>query len=280
MNVDSTGVINWLMLKELLERGDVGMVSIMHANNEIGTENPVCLIGKLCQEYDALFHTDCVQSLGSKVVNTKEMQCDFLSLSSHKIHGPKGVGALYVNKNLSLLDQGLLEPLIHGGIAQEFGLRGGTENVAGIAGFGKACEIIESDFGNISASVSFLRELFYSTLVNIFESHGVLKYLSTNGDKKRNTGKVLNVRFEDVDAETLVLLLDTRGICVSAGSACRSHESEPSHVLKGIGLSDDEARDSIRISFSMFNTPEDVKNAAEIIADSAMTLGGYKWFRK
>lgn len=280
LNVDNTGVINWLMLKELLERGDVGMVSIMHANNEIGTENPVCLIGKLCQEYDALFHTDCVQSLGSKVVNTKEMQCDFLSLSSHKIHGPKGVGALYVNKNLSLLDQGLLEPLIHGGIAQEFGLRGGTENVAGIAGFGKACEIIESDFGNISASVSFLRELFYSTLVNIFESHGVLKYLSTNGDKKRNTGKVLNVRFEDVDAETLVLLLDTRGICVSAGSACRSHESEPSHVLKGIGLSDDEARDSIRISFSMFNTPEDVKSAAEIIADSAMTLGGHKWFRK
>lgn len=280
LNVDSTGVINWLMLKELLERGDVGMVSIMHANNEIGTENPVCLIGKLCQEYDALFHTDCVQSLGSKVVNTKEMQCDFLSLSSHKIHGPKGVGALYVNKNLSLLDQGLLEPLIHGGIAQEFGLRGGTENVAGIAGFGKACEIIESDFGNISASVSFLRELFYSTLVNIFESHGVLKYLSTNGDKKRNTGKVLNIRFEDVDAETLVLLLDTRGICVSAGSACRSHESEPSHVLKGIGLSDDEARDSIRISFSMFNTPEDVKNAAEIIADSAMTLGGHKWFGK
>lgn len=280
LNVDSTGVINRLMLKELLSMGNVGLVSVMHANNEIGTENPVSYIGNLCQEYDALFHTDCVQSLGSKIVNTKEMQCDFLSLSSHKIHGPKGVGALYVNKNLSLLDQGLLEPLIHGGIAQEFGLRGGTENVAGIVGFGKACEIIESDFGNISASVSFLKELFYSTLVNIFDSHGILEYLSINGDRNHNTGKVLNVRFEDVDAETLVLLLDTRGVCVSAGSACRSHESKPSHVLTGIGLAEDEARDSIRVSFSIFNTPEDVKNAAKIVAESAVTLGGYKWFRK
>lgn len=280
LNVDSTGVINRLMLKELLSMGNVGLVSVMHANNEIGTENPVSYIGNLCQEYDALFHTDCVQSLGSKIVNTKEMQCDFLSLSSHKIHGPKGVGALYVNKNLSLLDQGLLEPLIHGGIAQEFGLRGGTENVAGIVGFGKACEIIESDFGNISASVSFLKELFYSTLVNIFDSHGILEYLSINGDRNYNTGKVLNIRFEDVDAETLVLLLDTRGVCVSAGSACRSHESKPSHVLTGIGLAEDEARDSIRVSFSIFNTPEDVKNAAKIVAESAVTLGGYTWFRR
>ena len=280
LNVDSTGIIDLQLLKEILSSGDVGLVSVMHANNEIGTENPVCLIGKLCKEYDALFHTDCVQSLGSKIVNTKEMQCDFLSVSSHKIHGPKGIGALYVNKNLSVLDQGLFEPLIKGGITQEFGLRGGTENVAGIVGFGKACEIIESDFGNFIASISFLRELFYSTTVNYLKKYGVLEYVSINGDRKRNTGKVLNLRFEDVDAETLVLLLDTKGICVSAGSACRSHESKPSHVLTGIGLSSDEARDSIRVSFSIFNTPEEVKYAAEVVAACAITLGGYKWSRK
>lgn len=280
LNVDSTGMIKWSMLEKLLKRGDVGLVSIMHANNEIGTENPVYLIGKLCREYDALFHTDCVQSLGSKVVNAKEIQCDFLSVSSHKIHGPKGIGALFVSKNLSSLDQGVFEPLIHGGIAQEFGLRGGTENVAGIVGFGKACEIIETNFGNLSAAVSFLRELFYSTLVSKFESYGVLEYFSANGDKKHNTGKVLNVRFEDVDAETLVLLLDARGICVSAGSACRSHESKPSHVLTGIGLTDDEARDSVRVSFSIFNTAEEVKYAAEVVSECVMTLGGHKWLRK
>lgn len=274
LSVDKHGIIDTRELKNMLEEDDeVGLVSIMFVNNEIGSVNPINYIGEMCKEKDVLFHSDCVQALGNKVINVEEIGCDFISMSSHKIHGPKGVGALYVSENA----MSKINPLIHGGATQEFGLRGGTENVAGIVGFGKACDIAMNKFSEANTSIRFLKELFYSTLVKKLSENNALEHFSINGEKRDITGKVFNIRFDGVDGETLVLMLDSRGICVSAGSACRSHESEPSHVLLGIGLEEDQARDSIRISFSAFNTPDEVEYAAETIVNCAITLGGYKW---
>lgn len=242
-----------------------GLVSIMYANNETGSVNPVEKIGKLCNKTGILFHTDCVQAAGILPINVSDIGCDMLSLSSHKIHGPKGVGALFVK------DKKYLSPLICGGAAQEFGLRGGTENVAGIVGFGKACEIISRGYNDISKMILNNRLLFYSELMKHLKDCGLDKITHINGDMN-SASKVLNIRFENVDAETLILMLDSKHIYISAGAACRSLESKPSYVLTAMGLTPDEARDSVRISFSESNTEDELKEAARIIADCVAAL--------
>ena len=249
-------------------RKDTGLVSVMYANNETGVFNPVKEIGDYCQRTNILFHTDCVQAAGCFDIDVEEIGCDFLSLSSHKIHGPKGVGALYVR------DRSLLSPIIHGGEAQEFGLRGGTENVAGIVGFGKACELISESHMNY---VEDLRCKFYAELANILSDTNPALRLHLNGNALSNGGKVLNLRVDGVDGEALLLMLNARGVCVSAGSACRSHESEPSRVLTSMGISGEDARNSIRFSFSRMNTEEEVKKAAEIVANCVDTLVSGKY---
>lgn len=269
VGVDSQGIVSTEDIKRVLEfNKGIGLVSIMYVNNETGSVNPVAEIGKICAEYGALFHTDCVQAAGCQPIDVNEIGCDFLSISSHKIHGAKGVGALYVK------DKKLLFPLICGGAVQEFGLRGGTENVAGIVGFGKACELATLGREDYFKTVSYFRRLFLTCLEYDLKSVGLGDILFVNGESPYDghKGKTLNIRLDGVDAEALVLMLDTQGVCVSAGSACRSHESQPSRVLIAMGLTPDEARDSIRISFSEFNTSIEVEEAARITANCVATL--------
>lgn len=243
-----------------------GLVSVMYVNNETGAVNPVREIGELCQSKNIIFHTDCVQAVGFQDINVKDICCDFLSISSHKINAPKGVGALYV-KDLSVLS-----PMIHGGASQEFGYRGGTENVAGIVGFGKACEILTRNLKANRDKANSLRISFERALKEHLTSLGIQNILHINSASEQS--KILNIRFDDVDGQTLLLMLDTHEIYVSAGSACRSHEAEPSHVLLAMGLSEDEARDSIRASFSHMQGTNEVLHAANVMTRCVAALRG------
>lgn len=229
------------------------LVSIMLVNNETGTVNSIREIAKMCHEAGAKLHVDAVQALGSVWIDVDYLDVDFLSVSSHKIHGPKGVGALYVR------DKKDLQPLISGGSAQEFGLRAGTENVPGIVGFGKACELVIEDFDNESNKILDIKYHFYEKLC---EELGFKPQV--NGRKPNVSGKILNITLP-VDGETLVMMCSAKGLCISGGSACTAHEQEPSHVLKAMGLPDEDAHNSIRVSFSKYNTRAEAESAAVII---------------
>lgn len=265
LQVNHHGCVELGSLKSEL-RENTGLVSIMYMNNETGSENPVEEIGAMCHERGILFHSDCVQAAGCCKLDVEKMNCDFLSLSSHKIHGPKGVGALYVR------DMSLITPMIRGGSAQEFGMRGGTENVAGIVGFGAACELMNERLHEIDVHNSMLKQIFYNVLEENLKAQGLQNVLHVNGDLIIKHGKTINIRFDDVDGETLLLMLDAKGIYVSAGSACHSHESKPSHVLLAMGIDPEDARNSIRVSFSKMNTEAEVKYAAGVIANCVVAL--------
>lgn len=252
------------IISEINEK--TGLISVMYVNNEVGSENPVEEIGTLCKSHGILFHTDCVQAAGSHEIDVKKIGCDFLSISSHKIHGIKGVGALYVR------DKSLLSPIIHGGDKQEFGLRGGTENVPAIVGFGKACEIATKKQHETDVLTSSLKQIFYSSLLKELKELGLEEVVHINGDLIIKHGKILNLRFDKVDSETLLLMLDAKNICISAGSACRSQESEPSRVLLAMGIEPEDARNSVRISFSRMNTEEEIEEATKVMADCVRIL--------
>ncbi|MDE6148535.1 MAG: cysteine desulfurase [Ruminococcus sp.] len=267
VGVDELGVVHAEHITQILDMcPDIGLVSIMYTNNETGSVNPIAEIGRVCAEHGVLFHTDCVQAAGCQPIDVSAIGCDFLSLSSHKIHGAKGVGALFVK------NKELLTPQIYGGALQEFGLRSGTENVAGIVGFGKACELAGHGREKRLKTVSNYKQKFYDCLIRELREGNLDKIVSINGEPITNKGKTLNLRLEDVDAETLLLMLDAQGVCISAGSACRSHESHPSHVLTAMGLTPDQARDSVRVSFSEFNKSCDVIEAAKIMAECIISL--------
>lgn len=259
---DREGIVGSHEVTSQAELENAALVSVMSANNELGTVNPVYGICVTAHRAGAMFHTDAVQAAGMFPLNAYQNQYDFMTVSSHKIHGPKGVGALYVR------DRTLLSPLICGGAEQEFGLRGGTENVAGIVGFGKACELAGIDYELRNKHRRTVTDCFLQTLIR--EVGGADKFY-VNGDPPLDF-KSISLRFDGVDAESLILMLDACGVMVSAGSACRSHESLPSHVLTAIGLKDEEARNSIRVSFSDMNTLEDAKEAAEKIAQCVQVL--------
>ena len=243
-----------------------GIVSVMYVNNETGAENDIFAISDICRTKGVLFHTDCVQAAGSCPIDVRQIGCDFLSLSSHKIYAPKGCGALFIKRP----DE--ISPLIHGGSNQEFGLRGGTENVAAIVGFGKACELMGSRLHSADILTSSLKQVFWQALCEALTSAELSDTVHINGGSPVKHGRILNLRFDGVDGETLVLMLDHKGVCVSAGSACRSHESEPSRVLTAMGLTPEEARSSIRVSFSCFNTEAETIEAAKTIAACAALL--------
>lgn len=255
------GIITAKSVQYILSRhgNDVALVSIMHTNNETGVKNEIEEIGKICNEYGVPFHTDCTQAAGGERLDVNKLHCDFLSISAHKIHGPKGVGALYVR------DPHGFSPMIHGGHFQEFGLRSGTENVAGIVGLGCACQLINSNLDTYVDKINSLREKFVETL---------RRELVEESDFHINSsaGKVANIMFHDVDGETLRIMLDKEGVCVSAGSACRSHEQEPSYVLTSMGLTPDQARNSLRFSFSRLNNENEVVEAADIVAKKSVFL--------
>lgn len=268
--VDASGCVNVQQLQDILNRESVGLVSVMYMNNEIGTVQPnMNRIINLCRERGAFFHTDCVQALGSIPIDVSLLPCDFLSVSAHKIHGPKGVGALYVSDRVR--HSGVLTPLIYGGQGQESGLRGGTENVPGIVGFGQACEEMKISMASgAAAKVFYLCERFIDRLKVEMEQCGLGGRLCINGDIQ--AGKICSVTITGIDNEALALLLDSNGICVGTGSACSSMEVTPSHVLKAIGLSDDAAMSTIRVSFCASNTHAEVSEAARKIAECCRLL--------
>lgn len=263
---DGIGRITADAFNESTSMSGTSFASIMHTNNETGVENEICRIGELCRENGITFHTDCVQAAGTKKLDVNELNCDFMSLSSHKIHGPKGVGALYIRDRV-------IHPMICGGVNQEFGLRGGTENVAGIVGFGKACEIVTDHIDEIVQKIDQMYEVFYWRLAEIMASKGLSDRFHVNGVPFDGHGKkTINLRFDGIDGETLVFYLDHKGVCVSAGAACTSGEQKPSHVLTAMGISEEDARNSIRVSFSRMNNLDEVKIATHIIADAVCTL--------
>ena len=233
-------------------RDNTGLVSIMTINNELGTSNLVEEIGEFCSRHRILFHTDCVQAFGCYDVDVDWISADFVSVSGHKVHGPKGVGFLYAR------NPDLLHPIIPG--AQEFGLRGGTENVAAIVGMGVAAEMAVEDFD--------LRVDYNASKLN-----AITRCVCSKGaggkmlDLPYDCARVANIYIPGVDAESLILLLDEHGVQVSAGAACSAQSMEPSHVLKAIGLSDEEARSCIRVSVSDDTTLEEACRAGEIIRE-------------
>lgn len=210
------------------------LVTIMYANNEIGTIEPIAEIGKICREKKVIFHTDAVQAVGHLKIDVQEQNIDLLSLSAHKFHGPKGVGVLYVRRGVRLPN------LMQGG-AQESNKRPGTENVAGIVGLAKALEISMKDREKRNADLIKKRDFLISELLKIERSH-------LNGDRVKRLPGNVNISFEGIEGESLLLLLDAAGICASSGSACTSGSLDPSHVLLAIGLPHEIAHGSLRLS--------------------------------
>lgn len=230
-----------------------GLVSLMYVNNETGVLNNVCEIGRLCNENGTLFHTDCVQAAGDIQLDVRSIGCDYATISSHKIHGPKGIGAVYAK------DKNTLRPIICGGDEQEFGLRGGTENVANIVGFGKACEISMRDYTHNSEKIITLKNAFVHNVIE--KIPGV--FINGNPDMK---SKIVSVSIPGIDAQSLVISLGDR-VAISAGSACCAHSNSPSHVLKAMGIDDTISESTIRVSFSFTNSLEEVNSAVDIIAE-------------
>lgn len=243
-------------------RDDTGLVSIMYVNNELGTKNDIKPIYEFCKKREILFHSDCVQAIGTETIELGKT-ADMVSISGHKIHAPKGVGCLCT------LYKDFLSNTIFGG-QQEFGIRPGTENVASIVAFGQAMQNLSENKEQISTRIDVVSLGFGGRLFQLSEELG-FKF-ECNTSTNRNTSKILSLRFSNIDAETLVIMLGERGVCVSAGSACSSHSSEPSHALKAIGLTDEQARSTIRVSFSEYNTVAEAHEAAEIVADCVSLL--------
>ena len=232
-------------------RPDTALVTIMYANNEIGTIQPIAEIGKICKEAKVLFHTDAVQAMGNVPINVVEDNIDLLSLTAHKFHGPKGCGALYVRRGVRP------EILIDGG-AQEKGRRAGTENVAGIVGLAEALKIAVSTMDERREKLTAMRNRLVDGLLKIERSR-------LNGDRDMRLPGNMNMCFEGIEGESLLLKLDLAGISASSGSACTSGSLDPSHVLLSIGLPHEIAHGSLRISFSDNNTEEDVDYILETV---------------
>ena len=227
------------------------LVTIMTANNEIGTSQPIAEIGKICKEKGVLFHTDAVQAVGHIPVNVKDMNVDMLSVSAHKFHGPKGVGFLYARKGI------LLTNIIYGG-AQERSKRAGTENMASIVGMATAIKEATDHLEENAAKVTAMRNRLIDGLKGIERSR-------INGDLEHHLPGTLNMCFEGIEGESLLLLLDAKGICASSGSACTSGSLDPSHVLLSIGVPVEIAHGSLRLSISEYNTMEQMDHIVESV---------------
>jgi len=251
INLSATGQVDLNQLEELLKSGEKTLVSLMHANNEIGTLLDIKAVSKLCRKYGAVFHSDTVQTMGHYAINVKEIDADFITCAAHKFHGPKGVGFLYVNKNLKVT------PIIQGG-SQERGLRGGTENLIGIAGLAKALELactnIEDHQHEVQALKSYMIDQLKKRIPGV-AFHGEI-------DPEKSLYTVLNVMFPDFENKSMLLfLLDLDGVACSGGSACTAGASTGSHVLRGIKA--DTNRPNVRFSFSRFTTKEEIDFALE-----------------
>lgn len=241
--VDEDGLISPSQVKEALQ-SDTILVSIMHANNEVGTIQPISEIGSIVRGHGAYFHTDAVQTAGVMPLNVDELNCDLLSLSAHKFYGPKGVGVLYVRKGVRL------DPLVHGG-AQEKMRRAGTENVSGIVGLAKAFELAQVECKEENERLSKLRDHLIQGLLKI-------PHTRLNGSLTNRLPNNVNVCFQFIEGESMLLNLDLRGIAASSGSACTSGSLDPSHVLLAMGLTHEIAHGSLRLTLGRDNTVADV----------------------
>src|SRR5437773_5878652 len=251
LRVDRDGTVDLAELEAAL-RPETALVSIMWANNETGVLFPVEKIAEICRRKGVLFHTDAVQAVGKIPIRLRETAINFLSLSAHKFHGPKGVGALYVNGRTRF------GPLIAGG-GQGNGRRGGTENVAGIVGLGKAAELALKYLAEGKGSVHSMRDRFEKAILESVSG------ASVNGTGALRIPNTSSLSFEGIESSNALLLLDRHGICCSAGSACRTGSQEASHVLRAMNPNGDGARRSLRFSFSRFNTETEIDRATEIV---------------
>jgi len=253
LGVDKYGLIDLDELRASI-RDETILVSVMFANNETGVVMPINEIAETVKERGIIFHTDAIQAVGKIDINLNEVPVDMLSISSHKIYGPKGVGALYIKNSLKI------DPLIHGG-GQEMGKRSGTENVPGIVGLGKACEIVKEEMRSERSGVR-IKELRDELYRGIAEK---ISGVALNGHPERRLANTLNLSFEDVEGESLVQNLDLEGIAISTGSACSEGNVDPSHVLLAMGLSKQEASSSVRFSIGRYNEEKDVDGVLEVL---------------
>lgn len=260
--VDREGFVDLNGLEKAI-RKDTILVSIIHANNEIGTIEPLTEIGKICSDRGAYFHTDACQSFTKVPINLEKQNIDLLTVNSHKIYGPKGVGGLFVRQEVRA------DPLLHGG-GHEFGLRSGTENVSGIVGFAKAAEMMKEDHVEHMAR---LRNMLIKGALEIEDSW-------LNGPTKERLCNNANFTFRFIEGESLVVHMDMKGVAASTGSACSSNTLEPSHVLSAIGLKPEESHGSIRMSVGRENTKGEIEYTLEVLKDAVEKLRKISPFKR
>lgn len=263
LDVDKNGFVNLEQLERSITNKTI-LITIMYANNEIGTIEPVSEIGKIAKRHNVLFHTDAVQAVGHVNIDLQKLGVDALSLSAHKFYGPKGVGALYLKKGAPF------SKITFGG-HQERDRRPGTENTAGIVGLGKAIELATALLDQNKAQIETLRDYFISQITS------KLTGVAINGDLKKRISNNINISFSGVDGETLLQNLDLMGICVSSGSACSSGSLAPSHVLLALGLDKATAKSSIRVSLNKYNTKEELDFTIDAIVKIVNNLRNIKY---
>ncbi len=255
IGTDKNGIVDLEELKKEIKQTTT-LITIMFANNEIGTLQPIKEIGEIAKNNNIIFHTDAVQAVGSVLIDVKELNIDSLSLSAHKFYGPKGIGVLYVRKGIKF------EKFVNGG-HQERNKRAGTENVAGIVGLAKAMELAYQDLEEHNKKIKELRDYYVEQVKE------KIPYIKINGDMEKRLPGNCNISFRFIEGEGLLLNLDLKGICASSGSACTSGSLDPSHVLLAIGLPHEIAHGSLRISIGKYNTKEEidylVENLVEIV---------------
>ncbi|MFH1727704.1 MAG: cysteine desulfurase NifS [Pseudomonadota bacterium] len=258
LSVDHEGMLNLEELKNAITDKTI-LISIMAANNELGTIYPLKEISVIAREKNILFHSDAVQAIGKIPISVKDVRLDLLSLSGHKIYGPKGIGALYIRKGIKL------ERLIHGG-HQEMGRRSGTENTAGIVALGKACEIAKRDLSKNSERIKKLRDKLENGLIASIDD------ILINGHKENRVQNTLNVSFKYIEGEAILLHLDMHNIAASSGSACSSGSLDPSHVLLALGLSHEDAHGSIRFSLGRSTSEAQIEAVLNVMPKIVATL--------
>lgn len=257
LDVHSDGLVRPEELEAAI-KDTTALVSIMYANNEIGTIQPIEELGAICRRHGVLFHTDAVQAMGNVPIDVKKQNIDLLSMTAHKLHGPKGCGALYIR-------QGVRPQILIDGGAQERGMRAGTENVAGIVGLASAVKRAKATMEQRTERLTGLRNRLIDSLSKIERSR-------LNGDREKRLPGNINMCFEGIEGEALLLRLDLMGICASSGSACTSGSLDPSHVLLAIGLPHEIAHGSLRLSFSDETTEEDIDYIAKCVPQVVNTL--------
>ncbi|MEK6818129.1 MAG: cysteine desulfurase family protein [Thermoproteota archaeon] len=264
--VDNHGVVNLSVLKNSLS-DNTCLVSVMFGNNEMGTIEPIAQIAQLCNERNIPFHTDAVQAVGKITIDVKKLGVDLLSMSSHKINGPKGIGALYIRKGIDLI------PIILGG-GQEHGLRSGTENVANIVGFGKACELAKL---HLSENISHMKKLRDNLVATILRE---IPGVALNGHTENRLSNNAHFTFLGVAGEDLIIKLDEYGIAASTGSACSVHTQKASHVLQAMGFSHEQITGSLRLTLGLFNNQQQIDETVNILKKVTAELRSVSPFKE